>query len=113
MGRDIEVNDRPDREPEKARAEDVRTRERSPQPPLSREPDLVVFRGHSYRLSAAERETMREIGRFRTVAVEDLAHYRYAGKPGDLRQDLRELQSQGLVQLRSVWSGPKSEKLAV
>src|SRR5262249_37306260 len=31
----------------------------------------------------------------------------------DMRRDLRELQAQGLVHVRSVWSGPRSKELTV
>jgi hypothetical protein len=95
------------------REAEIRSDERRPQPPLSREHQALTFRGHSYFLSEAERETMREIGRFRTVAVEDLERHRYEGKSGAMRQDLSSLRAQALVQLRNVWSGPKSQKLAV
>jgi hypothetical protein len=79
----------------------------------SREHDLVRMRGHMYRTSPAERETLYDIGRFRTVTLADLAHYRYQGNAVLMRQDLRSLRAQGLIQTRTVWSGPKSEKLAL
>lgn len=66
-----------------------------------------------YRLSPAELESMRDIGRFRTVEIADLARHRYDGKDAAMHEDLRSLRAQGLVQLRSVWSGPKSNKLAI
>lgn len=113
MSRDFEITDGPDREPEEQRPGDRRPVERSPEPPPSREPEVIVFRGHAYRLSRAQVETMRDVGRFRTVVTEDLGRYRYGGNLGELRQDLGELKAQGLVQLRSVWSGPKSQKLNV
>ena len=113
MDRDIEMSDRPVREPEKIRSDQPRMAERTPEGPLSREPEVRLFRGHAYRLSPAQRETMREIGRFRTIAVKDLARYRYGGNSGDARQDLSELRAQGLIEWRTVWSGPNSEKLDV
>lgn len=56
---------------------------------------------------------MYDIGRFRTVAVEDLSKQRYTGNAGQMRQDLRSLVAQGLVQRRTVWLGPKKGTLAV
>jgi hypothetical protein len=111
MARDIDINDRPEREPEKTRQDKPRRIERGPEKPASRESHVILFRGHAYRISPAQIETMREVGRFRTVAAGDLAHHRYAGNSGEFRQDLLELTEQGLVQSRSVWSGPNSHKL--
>ena len=111
MERDIGINDRPEREPEKTPHDKPRHIEHSPEQPPSRQPDVILFRGHAYRLSPAQTETMREIGRFRTVAAEDIRRHRYAGDSGEFRQDLLELTEQGLVQLRTVWSGPNSHKL--
>jgi len=113
MDRDIEARETPKRDQEQSRVNTDRMEMRRAEPPLSREHEVVRFRGHSYLLSPAERETMREIGRFRTVAVGDLSRYRYSGKSQVMRQDLRSLCAQGLIQLRSVWSGPRSQKLAV
>ena len=56
---------------------------------------------------------MRDIGRFRTVSIADLIRHRYQGKTALLQQDLRSLQSQGLVQIRTLWTGPSSTRIAV
>lgn len=110
MDRDFEAPDipEPSREPE-VRA----TPPRSDESRASREHGGIRVHGHLYRTSPAERETMRDIGRFRTVTLADLAHYRYQGNAQLMRQDLRSLRAQGLVQTRTVWAGPKSEKLAL
>ena len=71
--------------------------------PLSREGRAFVSRTYAYVLSEAEIKTMWEIGRFRTIPVEDLTRYRYQGNKDQTQQDLQSLQSQGLVQRRSVW----------
>jgi hypothetical protein len=113
MNRDIDIENRSEREAQTARSRQDQPGARAAEPALSREHSVIRFRGHSYFWSEAERETMREIGRFRTVAVEDLERYRYAGKAGAARRDLRALQDQGLIQRRSVWSGPRSQKLVV
>jgi hypothetical protein len=92
VDRDIEARETSKRDQEQSRAGTDRMEMRRAEPPLSREHEVVRFRGHSYYLlSPAERETMREIGRFRTVAVEDLSRYRYSGKSQVMRQDLRSL----------------------
>jgi hypothetical protein len=110
MNRDIDPQDR--QEPYSGQS----LRVAPPRPEesrASREHDLVRMRGHMYRTSPAERETLHDIGRFRTVALTDLAHYRYQGSAAFMQQDLRALRAQGLLQTRTVWSGPKSEKLAL
>ena len=108
MDRDFEAPDfpEPSREPA-ARA----TLPHPEESQASREHDGTRVRGHMYRTSPAERETMRDIGRFRTVTLADLAHYRYQGDAQLMRKDLRSLRAQGLIQTRTVWAGPKSEKL--
>ena len=47
---------------------------------LIRSRDLVFVRNRSYRISSAEREMMTEIGKFRTIAVADLARHRYPNR---------------------------------
>jgi hypothetical protein len=108
MSRDIDSQDRLpfDQTP-------LRAAERAPAPELSREPEVVRDGGYVYSLSPAQVDTMRDVGRFRTVAVDDLRRHRYAGKPEPLKEDLRSLREQGLVQLRTVWNGPRSHKFTV
>jgi hypothetical protein len=79
----------------------------------SREHAVIRERGYAYRLSPAELETMYDIGRFRTVAVDDLARHRYDQNSALLQEDVRALAAQGLVQRRAVWTGPLSPKLEV
>jgi hypothetical protein len=88
-------------------------REAREKPLASREHTLLREHGYAYRLSPAELETMHDIGRFRTVALEDLARHRYHGEPACMQQDLRSLRAQGLVQWRTVWTGPRSRKLGL
>jgi hypothetical protein len=80
---------------------------------LSREPEPVRERGCVYQLSAAERATMAEIGRFRTVATEDLLRYRYQGHRAHLEEDLRHLSAQGLIEERTAWTGGRGRALVV
>jgi hypothetical protein len=52
-------------------------------------------------LSPREKETLFDLGRFRTIAVEDLLKLRYAGKRGELNKDLESWLALGLVQKRT------------
>ncbi|HEY1760649.1 MAG TPA: hypothetical protein VGG72_35065 [Bryobacteraceae bacterium] len=109
MDRDIDPQERQEPDPRPS----PRVAPRPEESQVSREHDLARIRGHIYRTSPAEREILRDIGRFRTVTLADLAHYRYQGNAALMQQDLRSLRAQGLVQTRTVWAGPKSEKLAL
>ena len=75
--------------------------------------DLLFVRNRSYRISSAEREMMTEIGKFRTIAVADLARQRYPKEPGKLRQDLLNLKAQKLVRQRRLMAGKRQERLSV
>ena len=57
-----------------------------------------VGRGQSYALRGSQHDTLRDIGSFRTVAVDDLVEVRYAGDRARATQDLRELRELGLTQ---------------
>src|SRR5580693_4128853 len=61
-------------------------REHSAAPRRSR--DLVFVRNRAYRVSSSARQLITEVGKFRTIAVADLARYRYAKEPRRLRQDI-------------------------
>ncbi len=80
-------------------------------PRLSREPAALQERGYVYQLSESDRGTLTDIGRFRTVALEDLLTTRYAGQRDVGEADLRRLAAQGLVQFRSVWTDAKTGRL--
>jgi hypothetical protein len=82
-------------------------------PVPSREQELFQLRGSFYRLSESDLDTMRDIGRFRTVALEDLARYRYVKREKVFKDALRALLSQGLVQTRAAWAGPGVKPLEV
>jgi len=89
------------------------TRASDPRPDLSPESRAIRGRTYAYCVSPADLETMRDIGRFRTVAIEDLARIRYAGDPERMRQDLRALADQGLIQCRTAWTRANRERLVV
>ena len=66
-----------------------------------------------YSLTDRQRETIGDIGKFRTIALEDLSNQRYGGKGADLREDMRALLSQGLVQKRTALVDKGRHKLTV
>jgi hypothetical protein len=90
-----------------------RVQERPEQPQLAREAALIRLRGMFYRLTPSELGTLRDVGRFRTVAVNDLARVRYAGQLTEMRRDFKSLRAQGLMRWRTVWTGPRREALDV
>jgi len=65
------------------------------------------IRGRLYRLRSSEISAMVEIGKFHTVAVEDLCKSAYSGHKNRMRPDLESLLRQGLVQMKSV---PREDK---
>jgi hypothetical protein len=101
-------------EPERDRQEPGRERNRDV-PLKSRVNDRLSFRGIEkwYRLSDRERDTLREIGRFRTIDAEALSKYRYAGKPAAFGQEIARLQQQGLLQRRSISVGKNRNTLII
>lgn len=89
-------------------------------PPMGREieqerpePKARPERAERYSITDRGRETLVDIGRFRTVAVEDLSNHRYGGKGDDLSHDLRSLLAQGLVQRRTALVAQGRHKLTV
>jgi hypothetical protein len=59
--------------------------------------ELVRFRNRSYWLKADDLTTMREIGRFRTLAEADLAHFQFQGNASRMEYELQNLAGQGLI----------------
>src|SRR5687768_17367082 len=110
-----------------SRGLDREARETLPKAPVVRTPDqreaqersqhrgreAISIRGRISRVSLAELEALRDVGRFRTIAVMDLASHRYRGNGAQMQQDLRALGAQGLVQQRTVWLGGRRGKLSV
>jgi hypothetical protein len=86
-----------ERTPERTQRDVVRSE-------LSREHTSIIGRTYAYSLSEAELETMQDIGRFRTIAAPDLAAHQYQGNRDHMRQDLRWLARQGLVEERTAWT---------
>ena len=92
--------------------EETPLREES-RPAVSREERPLRGRGYICQLSPAELETLRDVGRFRTVALTDLAQYRYQRKESQMWDDLRSLRAQGLLQRRTIWTGGKGKQISV
>jgi hypothetical protein len=112
MGRDIISNDRSEFTPDRSRS-DSEERSTTTAPHLSRNRHSISERGYTYQISPAQLESMREIGRFRTVAIDDLGRHLYHDKTSQMRDDLHFLRDQGLVQLRTARTGGKGGKLPV
>ena len=70
-------------------------------------------RGRTYSLRTSEMEALADIGRFRTVDVQDLARFAYGGDQAHARQDLENLRAQGLVEEKTVFHAHKSARRLV
>jgi hypothetical protein len=67
------------------------------------EPRTVYeLRGRTYRLRNSEIATMVELGKFRTVARQDLAEFAYGGDNDRMRPDVENLFRQGLAETKSI-----------
>lgn len=70
-------------------------------PPRSdRQRTRYTDRDRTYSLLPSEVRTLTDVGKFRVVAVEDLANLGYAGDRREMDSDLRNLVRQGLLQRR-------------
>jgi hypothetical protein len=107
MDRDI---DRDDERP----AERELQQEPEPDRPAHTKEDRVRIavqdRDRSFQISPDERETMRDLGRFRVVALKDLADHRYQGNTQWMKEDLKNLRQQGLLRVRTLWLARGGEK---
>jgi len=104
MSRDIDIRDhRPVPTPTDVRAPEQASHDRR----------ALRGRGYICHISDSELETLRDIGRFRIIALADLARQRYQGNTGQMDQDLRSLKAQNLIQRRTLWTGGRAERLAV
>jgi hypothetical protein len=64
--------------------------------------DSVDVRGSVYRLRQTEVDSLRDIGRFRVVGEQDLQRFGYAGNSVRMREDIRSLREQGLIELHRI-----------
>jgi hypothetical protein len=76
-------------------------RRSAPEAASRRDREPTPNRDRALPMSESERHTLFEIGRFRTVAVQDMANHRYGGETSKMQRDLRSLQALGLVQRRT------------
>ena len=74
--------------------------ERDSLPRSDRQRTYYTDRERTYSLRQSQIHTLTEVGRFRVVAVEDLASLGYAGNRPGMESDLRSLVQQGLLQSR-------------
>jgi hypothetical protein len=70
-------------------------------------------RGRTYSLRSSEMEAMTDIGRFRTVDVQDLARFAYGDDEARLRGDLENLRGQGLIEEKTHFRAHKSARKMV
>ncbi len=66
-----------------------------------------------YRLSPAEQQTLRDIGRFRAIHTADLERHGYGNNAGALASDLRHLRQVGLVKQHEVQNHGHSSNVVV
>lgn len=100
--------------PERQRGEQRRGRDRNARRRDSRTQRLsmrAIEKWHGLR--DRERATLREVGRFRTIDVETLFKYRYAGKVAAFRKEITRLQQQGLLLRRSISVGKSRDTLVI
>ncbi len=67
--------------------------------------DTVSLRGSEYRLRETEVDTLQSIGRFRVVDETDLQRFGYADDATRMREDIRSLRDQGLIERRRIAVG--------
>jgi len=67
---------------------------------------LLYDRDHGYRLRAIEIQILTDLGKLRSVGVEDLVIHAYSGHRPKMQNDLQNLLRQGLVR-RGVFGGPE------
>ena len=70
-------------------------------------------RGRTYSLRSSEIAAMKDIGRFRTVDVRDLARFVYSGNEARLKYDLQSLRAQGLIEEKTFFRAHKSPRKLV
>ena len=104
-------NEDDQRQPAAPNGAGPRGRDLQPEQRHNGRPEPNQNRERAYQISQDARETMREIGRFRTLAVEDLTRQRYAGDGAKMLPDLRSLVAQGLAQRRTIWAGKHQGKI--
>jgi DNA-binding PadR family transcriptional regulator len=70
-------------------------------------------RGRAYSLRSSEIAAMKDIGKFRTVDIRDLARFVYDGNQSRLKYDLQSLRAQGLIEEKTHFRAHKSPRKLV
>jgi hypothetical protein len=66
------------------------------------------FRDRTYALRESEIFTLKELGKFRVISLEDLGHFGYNENRARLEQDLQHLKNQGLISDRQTETTDKA-----
>lgn len=77
------------------------------------EREILSLRNREYRITGREFALMTDIGMFRTVAIGDLAEYKYSGNIHQFNEGIRGLKAQNLISQRRVMVGKGREKFSV
>jgi hypothetical protein len=95
-------------------SQSVASRDGRQRPEVDDSVRTYYLRDRTFLLRESEFTTLVEIGRFRVVHSKDLAEFGYVGDTKRLNQDVRHLQQQGLVEVKSIERGSKdAENLLV
>lgn len=89
------------------------TRERDRENNRSRTNDRYREPVERYRLSPAEQQTLRDIGKFRAIHTGDLQRYGYDNNAGSIKTDLRHLREQNLVKQHTILHRGQRSKVVV
>jgi hypothetical protein len=86
-----------------ARRESTEVRDHHPaRNERSDSPRAYSVRDRAYLLRESEMHSLKEIGKFRVIAVSDLARYAYGGNREEMNKDIRRLARQSLVTDKTV-----------
>lgn len=91
-------------------------RERQEEIALTRPPERRAEhrdRGRAYMLRSSEIEAMSDIGRFRTVDVQDLSRFAYRGDEARMKRDMESLREQGLVEEKTLFRAHKQPRRVI
>ena len=85
------------REQTQSSRSDLSRDEEEPTLPRERDRESYVDRDTRYLLRPSDIRTLTDVGKFRVIAVDDLARSSYAGDRSHMESDLRSLKDQGLI----------------
>jgi DNA-binding MarR family transcriptional regulator len=81
--------------------------------PDAREPERADRTQSLDGLNANEKQTLWDVGRFRTIATTDISAARYGGKTSLVERDVKHLVKEGLIERRTVATNSKGATLTV